>query len=121
MLELNQADQLFRIERVSAALFSVEASTSWYRASYQTELRQEELSRWAHGAEQLRQLGAGSHLFDALSNCLRVETAMGKRGDFHVSIHLQNAPDYLNEVRLVFRLDQSVLPEVIAGLQSLAE
>jgi hypothetical protein len=93
-------------------LVHVVAQTRWFRVDFHEYFVEGELEEWEAGIRRLHRDMAGSYTFRAMHNWLQVTYAMGKKGELHISILLQNAPDYLNEVRLFLNLDQSYLPEM---------
>lgn len=118
-MELRAGPSRFALERVGDA-FRVGAETAWFRASFEEHLDAEEIGAWAAGLRQLHSDQSSAHIFRAHRSWLQVTIAMGKKGELHVSILLQNAPDYLDEVRMFLNLDQRDLPTIADQIADLA-
>jgi|GEM_PF-2738725 len=95
------------------------AETPWLRAWVISQLSEDEVRDWAYALEQLQIDGFGSHSFHAREGWGELTFVMGKRGHLHLSLRLQSAPDFLDEVRLFMNLEQSELPEIVRQLREL--
>lgn len=95
----------------------VQAGTHWFRVDFTESLIFPETDDWAEGLRQMHRDMAGSYVFRSLHGWLQVTYVMGKRGELHVSIQLQNYPDFLNEVRFFLNLDQTYLPKMAAEIE----
>jgi hypothetical protein len=126
MTELDLTDGLTRFTLVAGEAedprfvsVRVTAQTPWLRAELDERLEREELSALAAALRKLHADMAGAHVFQTRQNWLELTIAMAKRGDLHVSIRLQSAPDYLNEVRLFLNLAQGQLPTLAERIEDM--
>lgn len=97
----------------------VSASTGWCTAAFEERLTDEEIQDLADRLQTLAAEGAGSFTFEAFYNWLRLTFAMAKKDELHVSVTLQSAPDYLNELRLFLNLPQNSLPAIAESVRNL--
>jgi hypothetical protein len=116
-LDLHDGATLFTIERIGGAdpdALDVKATarSHWFEVVISERLERGELAQLAAGLRDLHTKMAGAYIFRSLTGWIEITFAMAKRGELHVSIRLQSAPDYLNEVRLFINLAQSDLPGI---------
>lgn len=99
----------------------VEIRTAWLFGRLTDRLRKEESENLAESLHALAEAAAGSTTFRAQENWLEATFAMAKKDELHLSLRLQSAPDYLNELRLFLDVPQSRLPEIVDWLRSAPE
>lgn len=97
----------------------LEAGCGWARAEIELDLGRDEPLRWAERLADLSEEGAGAATIRSYSGQFQATFAMAKKDELHVSVILQDAPDYLNEFRLFLNLPQSSLLAIIDALPSI--
>lgn len=95
----------------------LEAGCGWARADIEFDIGRDEPRRWAERLADLAEEGAGAATVRSYSGQFQATFAMAKKDELHVSIILQDAPDYLNEFRLFLNLPQSSLLAIIDALR----
>lgn len=95
----------------------LEGGTSWVRADLVLQLEPSEPLAWAESLELLVRQGYGAETFRSYSGQFQTTFAMAKKDELHISFLLQDAPDFLHELRLFFNLPQSELPRIIGELR----
>ncbi|MGV3615108.1 MAG: WapI family immunity protein [Fimbriimonas sp.] len=122
-LDLHDGATLLTIERIGDAAGDVKAvaRSHWFEVVISERLELGELVSFSQGLRELHAAMAGAYVFRSLTGWLEITFAMAKREELHVSIRLQSAPDYLNEVRLFINLAQSDLPRIADGVEELAD
>lgn len=118
MLLLNDGDVRFSLA-IEGPTARVEARTGWLSAGFDAPVDEDEPRLWAADLATLLAAGAGAATLRPRHGWMETTFAMAKKDELHVSVHLQNAPDYLHEVRLFLNLRQSELAEIAAGCQEM--
>lgn len=119
MLRLEADSVVFEIERRSAGRVSVRARTHWLTARFEETLDEDEATGLAERLSALAEAGAGVAELRPLAGWAELTFVMAKRERLHVSVRLQSAPDYLNEVRLFLDVPQEDLPAIVDALRAL--
>jgi hypothetical protein len=98
---------------------SVRASCGWADASFRSNLGLLELAQLVTGLDALIAADSGAFSWTARENWVALTFVMAKRGELHLSVVLQQPPDYLHELRLFLNLKQSDLGQIRDGFRSL--
>ncbi|CAN5695063.1 hypothetical protein BH11ARM2_BH11ARM2_33460 [soil metagenome] len=97
----------------------LKAGCAWAWADIAVEMEPDEPAAWAETLARLAEDGAGAVTLRSHSGQLQATFAMAKKSELHVSLVLQNDPDYLNELRLFLNLPQSDLIAIIDAVRSI--
>jgi hypothetical protein len=98
---------------------SVGASCGWAQASFRAKLGSVELAELVTGLDALVAADSGAFSWTARENWASLTFVMAKRGELHLSVVLQQPPDYLHELRLFLNLRQVDLGQIRDGFRSL--
>jgi hypothetical protein len=80
----------------------------WFSVSFDEPLPES----WAFRADELFHQGHGSATLQTESGSVTITLVIAKKGELHVSLRLQQPPDFQPEVRLFFNLMQTDLPQI---------
>jgi hypothetical protein len=110
-LDLRDGETYFRIDETA-----IEAGTHWLSARVAEPLPAAEIAALARSLRELQREDAGHIVFRSHSGAVELTFVMAKRGELHLSVRLQSAPEYLDEVRLFLNLRRDDLPMIVETL-----
>ena len=118
MVNLRDGATWIRLSRLAESVV-VEAGGDWFSARTDVPYEPGEMATVAAALSELDAARAGAYRFVPMANWGEIVFAMAKKGELHISVRLQSAPDYLNEVRLFLNLRQDALPSIAGGFAGL--
>ena len=98
---------------------NVRASCGWAQASFRANIQATELDELLGGLDELIAAESGAYNWTARENWISLTFVMAKRGELHLSVVLQQPPDYLHELRLFLNMRQGDLGQIRDGFRNL--